>query len=289
MTLGCNDLGVYPLEIWATDALGNQNYLETFVVLLDPDGLCNEPITIAFSPNDMVCDADAVDLTPYIGAGPICFNNIDATVQAGEAVPPNGDCFAQNAWCDGGIAHTSVWFIVLAPPSGNLKIETDGVYDMQLAVWQAPDCNDLLAGAPQLKGANDNRPGDPHGNASLEVSLAPGEKYFIQADGHGISETGLFYLTLTELTGVHDRRPELEFTVFPNPASGSFSIRLPGPMNQDGLLTLYNALGSRVAAQTLPAGTTEREINIGELPAGVYTCRIAIGLELAGTKKIVVF
>ncbi|MBK6621980.1 MAG: hypothetical protein IPG32_14315 [Saprospirales bacterium] len=114
MTLGCNDLGVYPLEIWATDALGNQNYLETFVVLLDPDGLCNEPITIAFSPNDMVCDADAVDLTPYIGAGPICFNNIDATVQAGEAVPPNGDCFAQNAWCDGGIAHNAVWFIVLA-------------------------------------------------------------------------------------------------------------------------------------------------------------------------------
>ncbi|MBK6621981.1 MAG: T9SS type A sorting domain-containing protein [Saprospirales bacterium] len=88
---------------------------------------------------------------------------------------------------------------------------------------------------------------------------------------------------------MHDRRPELEFTVSPNPASGSFSIRLPGPMNQDGLLTLYNALGSRVAAQTLPAGTTEREINIGELPAGVYTCRIAIGLELAGTKKIVVF
>ena len=289
ITLGCNDLGQYPIEIWATDELGNQNYLETFVVLQDVEGVCDNPITIAFSPNDQACDADAADLTPYIGAGPVCYNNIDATVQSGEAAPPDGDCFAQDAWCDGGVAHNSVWFTVDAPPSGVLKIDTDGVLDMQLAVWQAASCNDLLSGAAQLTGANDHRPGDPHGNASLTASLSPGEKYYVQADGHGIAETGLFYLTLTELTGTVEKKPGLEFAVFPNPSKGSFSLQLPGPLPQEGQLTIFNAVGIRVAQERLAAGATGRQIDIRGLAAGIYICQISIGQELAGVKRIVVF
>ncbi|MBK6621971.1 MAG: hypothetical protein IPG32_14270 [Saprospirales bacterium] len=264
LTLGCNDLGQYPIDVWVTDALGNQNYLQTFVVMQDPSGWCDEPLTIAFSPNDMACDADGADLTPYIGAGPVCFNNIEATVQQGEVAPTDGDCFAQNAWCDGGEAHNSVWFVVYAPPSGSLKIDTDGVLDLQLAVWQASSCNDLLAGGAQLMSANDDQPGDPH-NATLEVNLAPG-KYHPRADGHGISETGSFYLSLTELTATTEQPGGLDFSIFPNPAGASVTLSCATLQSGPVVWLIYDALGRELRRETLPAGFTEKTVSLEAWP-----------------------
>lgn len=288
LKLGCGEIGQHPVQLWVMDEAGNQGYIETFVMLQDPAGVCDNPVTIAFSPTDQACDAGGADLTPYIGAGPLCFNNIEATAEPGEVAPPQGDCLAQDVWCDGGIVHNSVWFTVTAPSTGNLRIETDGVLDMQLAVWQAGSCEDLLSGNAQLMGANDSRSGDPHGNAALEVSLSPGEQYFIQADGHGIAETGLFYLTLTELTDLREAPSGLEFALMPNPASGSVSVLFSGEITEEGHFTLFNAVGERIRSERIAPGFRAHPIDIGGLPPGIYFCHLSAGNKRHGLKKLII-
>jgi hypothetical protein len=288
ISYGCNEADFHVVPIWATDALGNHSYIELGFRVEDLAGVCDNPVTIAFSPTDQACDAGGADLTPYIGAGPICLNNIEATAEPGEVAPPQGDCLAQNAWCDGGIVHNSVWFTVTAPSTGNLRIETDGVLDMQLAVWQAGSCEDLLSGNAQLMGANDSRSGDPHGNAALEVGLSPGEQYFIQADGHGIAETGLFYLTLTELTGLREAPAGLEFALMPNPASGSVSVLFSGEITEEGHFTLFNAVGERIRSERIAPGLRAHPIDIGGLPPGIYFCHLSAGNKRHGLKKLII-
>jgi hypothetical protein len=291
LVLGCADMGQNPFEIWVTDELGRQNSLNTFAVLQDLDGVCNEPVTIAFSPNDMACDAEGVDLTPYIDAGPVCYNNVQATAQPGEPAPPNGDCFAQDAWCDGGVAHNSVWFVVTAPAGGSLRFETEGALDMQLAVWQASSCDNLLTGGAQLIGANDDRPGDPYGNARLDVHLTPGGKYYVQADGHGSAlEAGVFYLSVSTLTSANEpAAPGEGFALFPNPAQDWFTVRLDRPIADEGFITLYDAAGGIAVREILPAGSVERLVRIDGLAPGMYFCRVAANNGLLAIKKIVVF
>jgi hypothetical protein len=49
ITLGCEDIGTIPIEIWAYDTLGNANSCETFVILQDDLGYCSiyDPFVIS--------------------------------------------------------------------------------------------------------------------------------------------------------------------------------------------------------------------------------------------------
>jgi hypothetical protein len=275
MILTCDYFGQNVIDIWATNASGQQTNVTTFCLLqLFPESVsCNEPITFPFAPTDLVCDAAAADLTPYINAGLVCANNMEAGAQPGELAPPNGDCYAQDAWCDGGVVHNSVWFVVTGPTGGGLLIETEGYLDLQLALWQADHCTELLNGNAQLIGANDNRPGDPHGNAALEVGLNPGQTYYLQVDGHGSAlEQGPFYLRLSSYTSTLEAAAPLPaLTLFPNPASAEVWVNLPaagGTMqlmvaNVQGQLQWQQQVQGNEQPQTL-------RLDTGNWAPGVY-------------------
>ncbi|MCB0707164.1 MAG: T9SS type A sorting domain-containing protein, partial [Saprospiraceae bacterium] len=48
VTYTCDDLGQQPVEIWVTDAAGNQDFCETFIVVQDNMGFCGSaPIAVA--------------------------------------------------------------------------------------------------------------------------------------------------------------------------------------------------------------------------------------------------
>lgn len=278
MILTCDYFGQNVIDIWTTNANGQQTNVTTFCLLqLFPESVsCDEPITFPFAPTDLACDAAAADLTPYIDAGLVCANNMEAGAQAGEVAPPNGDCYAQDAWCDGGEVHNSVWFVVTGPAGGGLKVETEGFLDLQLALWQADQCADLLSGNAQLIGANDDRPGDPHGNAALEVGLNPGQTYYLQVDGHGSAlEQGPFYLRLSTITSSQEVASTLpQLSLFPNPVAGQFTLQLASPLSEDARLAIYNAQGILVHHQKLESGTATWTLASGHWPAGVYVCQI---------------
>jgi hypothetical protein len=68
-------------------------------------------------------------------------------------------------------------------------------------------------------------------------------------------------------------------TLFPNPTSGAFTLRVMLPDAQDAMITIFNAQGQQIqnARRSLGMGATDWEMNIGSLPAGFYWLQLQVG------------
>ena len=64
--------------------------------------------------------------------------------------------------------------------------------------------------------------------------------------------------------------PNLELSVFPNPADHSFSIVFERPVESSKILQLYNSFGQLVGIQHLESGANRIDWEIEHLPEGVY-------------------
>jgi len=83
---------------------------------------------------------------------------------------------------------------------------------------------------------------------------------------------------------------EQALSVFPNPASKAFTLRLPALAGQrTAQLTLLNTLGQPVQARTvaLSAAGTDTPVDVSSLAKGVYTLRVQTQSQVA-TKQVVV-
>lgn len=137
---------------------------------------CETPAT-----NDDACDADALALgvtTPFDLTG--------TSAQAGEPSPGAGtgasSCDSQDGWCSFETdVDASVWYTFVAPENGCVDIELTGG-DSQLAVWSVDDCGDF--GSYVEVAANDDG-GDGLAGALFNLSLEPGETYYVQVDDFG--------------------------------------------------------------------------------------------------------
>ena len=171
-TYTCSTLGTKSIQLWVTDACGQQNHLDTYVLVND-NGACGQLNQVPA--NDKL--ADAIALQP----GSVCalaWSNRNATTEANEPAPSLGDCSDPNTWCDSLGAEHSVWFTFEAPASGTVLLNTAGM-NTQLAVWEQ------LGGDMVLVAANDDLPGNAEGASGLVLScLEGGQTYWVQVDGH---------------------------------------------------------------------------------------------------------
>lgn len=78
-------------------------------------------------------------------------------------------------------------------------------------------------------------------------------------------------ITAKQLTGVNDLQNTLSASVYPNPTSNTLYISARGSFLQQ--VIIYNALGAIVLTENLN-GTSQDEINITNLAAGVYTAKV---------------
>lgn len=80
----------------------------------------------------------------------------------------------------------------------------------------------------------------------------------------------------------------ISFDLFPNPASGRLNLRFNSARAAEVSVRLYNAIGQRVhsARLALPAGATQRALDISRLPAGLY--QLSVVHEGAGASSKVV-
>lgn len=170
---------------------GSYSASTTYVLLQDNYDYCTQT---GFTPsNDEICDAIALPVTgcPLVGT------NIGATAQAGEPSPPDGDCSASDAWCDGQGAEQSVWYTFEAPASGSVRIHAN-YFNTQMALWEAESCQAATTGGAILVAANDDAGGSGLGEAALEAGcLIPGKTYYLQVDGYA-GATGTFELLLED-------------------------------------------------------------------------------------------
>jgi immune inhibitor A len=147
--------------------------------------------------NDMVCNA--LDITANIGGQNISCTNENMTTEVNEPRPTNTGCETQNSWCDGSLSQT-VWFKFVAPASGSINIDFATAIDLQMALWEANSCQDILDTSKRLMiAANDDSSSaggfSPHLNNV--TCLVPGKTYFLQIDGYQ-STQGPFSFVITD-------------------------------------------------------------------------------------------
>lgn len=87
-------------------------------------------------------------------------------------------------------------------------------------------------------------------------------------------------ITAKQLTGVNDLNNNLEASVYPNPVSNTLYISAPNTNLKQ--VSIYNALGALVLTQSLN-GTSQDQINITNLSAGVYTAKVQ---DMSGRTKL---
>jgi len=78
--------------------------------------------------------------------------------------------------------------------------------------------------------------------------------------------------------------PEPAIKVFPNPASGQFTIRLTAPAA--GEWQLFHADGRLALRQFLSAGVAQYEIAVSQLPPGMYFYRVFLEGQPGGSGKV---
>lgn len=196
--IDCDDAVFFPanitLPIYGIGPDGSYSVSSTYFVLHDSYDYCTQS---SFVPaNDDACNAIAIEVGP--SPCPMAGTNFNATAQAGEPAPPDGDCQSEEAWCDGQGAENSVWFSFEAPPSGSITIRAN-YFNTQLALWEADSCQAITAGGAILVAANDDIPGSSRGEAMLNSirCLVPGKTYYLQVDGFN-GESGPFELLLED-------------------------------------------------------------------------------------------
>ncbi|MDA3954350.1 MAG: T9SS type A sorting domain-containing protein [Bacteroidales bacterium] len=99
--------------------------------------------------------------------------------------------------------------------------------------------------------------------------------------------TNIFSTVLTSINETFENILDIEYTVFPNPANEILTIKLYKSLTYALDINIFNNVGMLVKSGKLYKGNIQREININDLPAGVYYLKLGNTDKLFGTKKII--
>jgi len=215
------------------------------------------------------------------------FINYAATVEKNEPHPPLEDCNSQTDWCDEfgtgmDVLGNSVWFCFEAPAAGIISLDSRG-FDNQMAIYDSPEVDSILAGNYTILAANDDYNGtalDFSAAITNLENLEPGKTYYVQVDGSGGNKEGEFYLYLydspLDIPEYKTASPRY-FKVYPNPNTGSFSISINSPKTEDASLQIFNLQGKIIFEETIFLSGTEQEISLSleKNNPGIYLIRIS--------------
>lgn len=268
-------------------------------VVTGHQGSCSATDTFTLSakirpPNDDVCDAYEL-IFPTVDT----FTNRNATVQANEPAPPEGDCNTPLQWCVEGGLHNSIWFWFTAPSTGIVSFDTkDPVgtlnMDNQIAVYRADSCTDILEDNWIMIAANDDYypEAQKYACALESVSVEPGKKYFVQIDGSAGGAQGEFIMTFTEYGLGFNNPYEQSYNhilhIYPNPGTGSFNFSTNIPEYHKMIVQVFNYSGQIIFNKNYGTlyGMDESSMDISTFPGGIYQVRIIFGDEVLHGKVV---
>lgn len=112
---------------------------------------------------------------------------------------------------------------------------------------------------------------------------------FVGYTGYAVGQSGEI-LRRDYMPGITEENSSGKITIRPNPASDFATIHISLQSSQPVEIVLYDLAGrvlQNVFSGTLPAGSTSIEMNIDNLPAGLYYLKMQ-GREFSANEKVVV-
>lgn len=107
----------------------------------------------------------------------------------------------------------------------------------------------------------------------------------VVADGEGGMDQGTF--VVSPLVNTFSPVNGIQFNLAPNPANEVVLLSLNEALTEDAQVTLYNTAGQLLKSWQMAAGTVSLNLQIQDLPEGVYAISVA-NAEIRGVKKVVV-
>jgi hypothetical protein len=138
---------------------------------------------------------------------------------------------------------------------------------------------EVIASAGGFNVASDN---------SISISWTLGETIiptFTSQDGSLILTHGFQQKLI--ITNVEENiLNPVRVTIFPNPASEIINIEFDSPTERELKLFLLDAQGKLVKTEQIESGITNKQINMQDLPSGIYYLRVING-KLVNVYKVV--
>lgn len=127
----------------------------------------------------------------------------------------------------------------------------------------------------------------PYGGGTVPVDkLTAGIHYYVCTPHAGLGMKAT--ITVLETTGVAENTSKSGISIYPNPSNGSFQLKLDNSLSSKKYdLGIYTLKGEKVYAQSDIQQKNLNEIEIFDLPKGVYIVRL-YGRNENYYKKIVI-
>ncbi len=123
---------------------------------------------------------------------------------------------------------------------------------------------------------------------SISISWTLGETIiptFTSSDGSLIITHG-FQQKIIITTVVENILDPVSITIYPNPASEAINIKFDSPTTVEITFFLINNQGGMAKTGKIEAATSDKEINMQDLPSGIYYLRLMKG-NLVNVYKVV--
>jgi hypothetical protein len=99
--------------------------------------------------------------------------------------------------------------------------------------------------------------------------------------------TATIWVNWLEATGLTDNNLEADYSIYPNPASGQFGVKLSNSTGRPCILNIQSINGQVIRTENLGTSDVNTTINVSDLAKGVYIVRTAVG-DRTSTRKLIV-
>jgi hypothetical protein len=121
-------------------------------------------------------------------------------------------------------------------------------------------------------------------------NFGDGQSSNLENPTHQYNSEGVYYISLTAsnpfcseviiydtvnilLTGINNTFEENIFSIFPNPTTGVVNILLKNNDREFSEISLFNVTGELIFSKNIDQSTLNIQIDLSDLPGGVYTIR----------------